>query len=215
MQFGIDGHGEAEGWLLHGTTPDQSKEYGRLAADGIPFLPKPGTCHVEIGLDGKTRVEGGPPGFVEIWGVPYVGYLDVLTVEEGEPLVIDHKFTGRPEFALTVDTLRKDEQGIMYPFFASLLLPGSAYVRSSWIYYPRGSKRKVFPVKDRRSVQDIHQAFAREIHPRALQLHQIKQAAPTGPSIAWVNQALPCDPGACDFTGVYCDFANHCSFRNE
>lgn len=208
-QFGLAGHGHAEHWLLTGTPPDNSPP-GRLMAEGIPHLPRPGTAHVEIDFTGRRRIEGAPPNPIWVEGVPFVGWIDWLDQVEDLPRVGDHKFTGRPDLALTPTTLREDEQGILYPFVAGQLWPHRPRaVYSRWLYYPK-TKANVFPVDDCRPLDEIVDALHVRILPLAKQLYAIRQRVGTQ-SIAWVGAEIPCSPDACDWTGVRCDFAHLCS----
>lgn len=206
-QFGITGHGYAEAWLLRAEAPPQDAP-GRLMSEGIPYLPRPGTALVEIDFLGQRNRRGNA---LEIDGLPYLGYLDVLSLHEGRPRVTDHKFTSRPDLAHTVDTLRKDPQGILYPLVASILL-GSDGAHSRWLYYPR-TGRNVFPVDDYRTIGELHAAFHEYIVPTARLIKAYRDVAPTHDS-AWVQLNVPCNPNICDWSGKWCDYGHICTMRN-
>jgi hypothetical protein len=228
-KFGIEGHAQAERWLATGEPPDQLTAAGRLATEGIPFLPRPGEALVEVDFSGATG--RGRPNPVIYDGIPFVGYIDALAVVDGHPLVIDHKFTRSPQYALTVEPactcggaphdehcqprelLRENEQGIMYPFFAARLLGERDRVSSRWIYYPR-NKQRVFTVDDCVGVDELTETMHSRIIPLARLLHGIRQRAPSR-SVEWVGSAVPCDPKACDWVGKFCDYADLCQFRND
>lgn len=209
MQFGIDGHEQIERWLDHGIVPDQLTPFGRLAVGGLPLLPRPGEALVEVDFTGAKKGEGHRP--VEIEGVPMVGYIDVLGIRDGLPCVWDHKFTGRPDMAFTSETLVDDVQAITYGHVALRLLPADA-VRLCWVYYPRNSKRVVFPVDATLGRDDVRDRFRKRVLPMAKLLHKIRESGGQWDAQI-VNERIPCDPAGCDFSGRFCDYSQHCSFR--
>jgi CRISPR/Cas system-associated exonuclease Cas4 (RecB family) len=133
-------HEILEAWLRDGTTPDLREEFsyahphsptdrtvrhpGQIARTGLHLLPAPGTVDVEAEM--YIGREHSPNG-------PYFGRLDGHKPYALEVLVLDHKTTSDPRYALTEETLRKDVQAVMYAAWA-MIRYGVVNVRLRWIY---------------------------------------------------------------------------------
>ncbi len=132
QQFGTDVHKEQEGWLskarMHSDTPA-----GRVAKQGVRFLPTPGE---HLLVEKYFQIDWQP-------GVTMIGYIDC--VSPSERLVIDHKTTSNLRWMKTVAQLKGDEQAIIYAIWMMLAYNVSS-TRARWVYYsamnPKRGARK-------------------------------------------------------------------------
>lgn len=181
--------------------------------EGIPHLPQPGHCLCECDLTGRPKPEQGHGQTITIDGVPFIGYIDVLGLSGDMPIVIDHKFTGRPELALTPETLPHDVQAIIYGYAATRLF-GADRCWLRWLYYPKSGGRLPFPVDVELGRAQIEDSFWTSVYPAAKFLHDFAQRAPLlkpdQAGMSWLQQ-IPCNPESCDWVGKWCDYANYCN----
>jgi hypothetical protein len=209
--FGKEGHFYQERWLDTGVPPDQLTKAGRLAYEGMPLLPQPGQAFTEIDFWGRKKKDDEAPNPRTICGVPFHGYIDVFSIDsDGIPRVTDHKFVAKPDYALDVERLRRDPQGILYPLIGCFLT-GAPRCRSRWAYYPKNGSRP-FPVDDCLNREQLAEAFVEHVLPIAKRLFALRLLTPTPTSIS-VAQRLPCNPYSCKFSGVFCDFSGACDMN--
>jgi hypothetical protein len=203
LVFGTAMHAEIEKYLTDGTVPNQLTKEGRLAFEGIPFLPRPGVATIEKHF---TFTRADPTGPVE-----FMGYVDVWTSTG----VIDHKSTSNPAFALSSSALRDDVQAVLYSAAWLTEHPAADATELRWLYYPK-SKARVFPVDARLTRTETEERLAPLIPAGALMRDLRAGAAGLSDSerIERCNE-IPCNPGSCEFVGRFCDFIHLCKITKE
>jgi hypothetical protein len=157
---------------------------GEIALSGAHLMPHPGEAldvHVEngIGLVPLPPSDDGPRTALEVHGVRWVGYRDLLVLPSAAAaarlgvlphwLLVDYKTTASIErYALTPDALRVDIQANMY---ALDVCEGFALdaIQARWIYYETKRVRRAQPVDvtiqrdDAQSMLEAPAALAREL----------------------------------------------------
>lgn len=201
QKFGGEVHTHAENWLTFGTPPPQTTKAGRLTAEGIPHLPRPGIATCELGFN-----------FV-FAGVPWLGYLDAYWTDQDGAHVLDHKTTARPDLAIKAETAGEDPQHILYSLAALVLTPGASIVLRRWLIYPTDGKRNVYPVDTSSDVRTVVTG-AERLAELGRKLYQIRLTIGQT-SAQWVDDSIPCDPKSCDLTGVNCDYSELCNMKGD
>lgn len=134
-QRGTECHARIEAWLKEGVAPGED-HYGKVVRAGLKHLPPPRTARIEREF---TLVSDG--------GISYRGFIDVdyFDPKLSRPVIFDHKTTTDFKWALSVDDLKDDIQGLIYANEA-LRFHGADLVDLRWVYYrdtPKSPAAKV------------------------------------------------------------------------
>lgn len=121
-------------WGETATLPEYARAFVTRIADTankmVPLLPSPPWPAIESAFE------------VTIEGVLWRGRLDLET----EDTVFDHKFTGSPEHAKTVEDLLTDPQALAYAH-KKVLAQGLSRVNLQWTYGQIGKRAAAWPVR--------------------------------------------------------------------
>ena len=142
-QLGTEVHTCAEAWLSSGTFPDLKSKPGAIFAPGIEHLPKPSK---DLEVESYFEFQG------------FRGYIDCVDLTGEIPLVIDHKTTKNPYYALTPEKLRRDVQAIVYAASIFDRVPNASSLLLRWVYY-RTTTPQAFKVEVKVSRSEIDTAF--------------------------------------------------------
>ncbi len=142
-QLGTEVHTCAEAWLSSGTFPDIKTKPGAIFAPGIEHLPKPSK---DLEVESYFEHEG------------FRGYIDCVDLTGDVPLVIDHKTTKNPYYALTAEKLRNDVQAIVYAASIFARVPNASGLILRWVYY-RTTTPQSFKVEVKVSRSEIDTKF--------------------------------------------------------
>ena len=142
-QLGTEVHTCAEAWLGSGTFPDLKTKPGSVFAPGIEYLPKPSK---DLELESYFEHEG------------FRGYIDCVDLSGEIPLVIDHKTTKNPYYALTAEKLRNDPQAVIYAASIFDRVPDVSVLLLRWVYY-RTTTPQAFKVEVKVSRSEIDNKF--------------------------------------------------------
>jgi hypothetical protein len=208
-EFGLDTHGQLEGYLKDGTPFDLTTGAGDCAMAGLHYLPNPGTPGMVVEGDFVLDAWGH-----QIYGLKDVQILDrVIPADDGidgmagqcVPLVIDHKTTGDLKWAKTPAELISNIQAAIYAADA-MVKAGVNAVDLLWIYYKRPPRPKALPVRVRVTREDIAPILYR-IRKLADEMAAIKASGVKGLD-------LPPNPSACGAFGG-CPYVNHCNLSPQ
>jgi len=123
-KFGQDVHSVLEGWLSQGRALNQYRPTGKVAFEGLKWLPPPGP-ELEVEREFKIR----------IGKFHYRGFVDLGFMNgDGVPWVIDHKTTRDFMWALSVEALQNDIQALIYAKEA-VDRYDTDRVHLRWVYY--------------------------------------------------------------------------------
>lgn len=169
-------HAIAEGWLrgegLHGP-----EAMVRTVEEGLPFLPPPGQCQVEVAW--TATIEGVAFGGQVDWIHPAVQ-------QKG-----DHKFVGGFDYLADLAT---DEQSVLY----TLAPPVWETTALLWLYYHK-KKRAVLPLAYQmtraKALQVMHDLFLPTAKDMTW-LYNEFQAIPERERLPLIN-LIPCDQHDC------------------
>lgn len=120
-ELGSRVHEVLENWLRDGTPFPDTKE-GRIAASGIAHLPMPGVAEVEGDFQ------------LSLASADFTGRIDAQFLENGVPVILDHKTTSGLQWAKTAEDLRVDVQAMIYAAHALEKYDTTA-VQLRWVYY--------------------------------------------------------------------------------
>jgi len=195
LALGIRLHEYAEAWLRDGTPPDNTDPMGRLFNSGIPYLPTPGTVRVE-GEDIVPLTDGVELYIRLDWDAP--GKFG------------DHKTCADWKWALNAKSLARDIQANAYAYALMHRRPKLERIRAIWTYYNKrsGVARNV-EIEFKRA--DVEAFVKREIVPSAIAIRELRTFLQPGDDL----NDIPNDPGQCDWTGRFCDAAEHCRIDNR
>jgi hypothetical protein len=152
---GVAGHSKIEEYLKHGVHPGED-HIGQLIQKamrpGILPIPRPSLL-VEHGF--TLALQSVPDAH-------FRGFIDVLAppVHDNNPTIYDWKFTSSLFWAMDVDKLRDDAQGISYSAAALARWPESTAVDNTWVYFDHKAK-KVLPVTLRRTADEVIDAWGK------------------------------------------------------
>ncbi len=164
-------HASLEAYLRDGSPLDLLTLPGRIAMAGVHLLPAPPFL-IEHRLD------------VELDGVPFVGFIDVLS----PGVVHDHKTTGDLRWCLTVDELQGDTQAAFYTH-------STGSEEAHWIYYRTREPHKALDVRAKVDKMRQEDRIAQTVA-TARTLRSLALAPPPKGAIE-----LPPNPDACDRYG--------------
>lgn len=208
-QLGTAAHKQLELYIETGREPDDTKA-GQLAREAIPFLPRP-----RGELDAEARFS-----FVhDELGVILNGIKDFSAAG----VLGDLKTTSNPEAnALTEETIRKDEQAVVYALAGFLDDPTLEEIELVWIYVRTvkdANKKKAFPVTGKFTREEAFAAFSELLAPRILEMKAARAyyeaQAQSVPDIKVRLNMLPNDPVACDGVGTWCPAAEFCDMYGK
>lgn len=208
-QLGTAAHKQLELYIATGREPDDTKA-GQLAREAIPFLPRP-----REELDEESRFS-----FVHNeLGVILNGIRDFSAAG----VLGDLKTTSNPEAnALTEETIRTDEQAVVYALAGFLDDPTLEEIELVWIYVRTvkdANKKKAFPVTGKFTREEAFAAFSEVLAPRILEMKAARAyyeaQAQSVPDIKVRLNMLPNDPVACDGVGTWCPAAEFCDMYGK
>ena len=202
QQFGTEVHKQLERWLRDATPPDETPA-GRVAEQGIVWLPAPSD---------ELLVEH-PFSFSIDTDLELGGFIDCLRPGL-VPLVCDHKSSSDLRWAKTEGQLRVDPQVLVYSLWAMLHFQVTS-VRARWTYFsattggpgprkPRGAK----PVEVLLAAEDpAYQGAVEVLLADCYQMAALRQVA---------RPALlqPPTPSSCGLYGG-CPFLSRCNLTQQ
>lgn len=210
--LGSSVHNLREKWLKNGVMPDGDEYAAKCARAGIEQLPMPGVASVEGRIFKEVMLPNGKRAF-------YIGYIDFFIpdqgvagywppevnwehLQDGVPLVGDHKTTGRTLYIKTPQILvSEDPQGAMYGMWA-LDRQKVDVVDLFWAYIVKNKKPKPVPVRVRTTREQLTPSYLKVLDDAA----QMMSFFDT-PDIQ--AKDVPADPRACDKYGG-CPHRDYC-----
>lgn len=149
---GVEGHARLAHYL--GTGEDV---LGNVERPGLVHLPKPSPhLRLEWGFDDKPqgvdekgepiRVHPPEDSLVQLAGIPFIGYIDVLdpTSAPGVVRTLDHKFTGKLDKVRSAKEIAEGPQMTGYGVFAANRYLGVEQVQSDHVYYGTKTRKAVY-----------------------------------------------------------------------
>lgn len=142
--LGKEVHARFEKYYQGGAV-DWNDKPGQIAIVGFEYLPHPDTCEV-VEAEGEITIE--------VDGVKFRGFRDLLVLKDGRWLLIDHKttftfdFFDREKTLKTVKTpeqLQADTQANLYAY-AAMRDKGLKQLDCRWVYYRTEDKPKACAV---------------------------------------------------------------------
>jgi len=184
--LGLSVHDQLENYLRFGTPPNESlmletskgpRYPGRIAAAGLPLLPKPGTCLVEKQF------------CVRFEDVYFFGLIDCWQGQR----VIDHKTCVSFRYQLTPEELLNDEQGVIYsvvPFLGGAIDPPVC----AWHYYRTSGSPEVRVTEAQVDIPTQLEKLRDIFVPRAREILEARNTVRSA-------KELPPSPGHCQAYG--------------
>lgn len=192
-ELGSRVHEVLEAWSRDGTAPKLDEVYvtqdgrkhrpGRIAAAGLPFLPRPGQG------DTEKRIEVH-------WAWAYFrGYIDLLD----DYRIFDHKTTSDFRWMKTEDELRQDIQSAIY---AAHVLSKWGHAELRWTYIRTRGMPAAQQIKIQYTNQDLDNAL-KVIKPLSLEIYDHYKNKPE-------VQSLEPNLNQCDAYGG-CPYRDRCA----
>ncbi len=191
--FGTAVHKEYEAWFRDGIAPNPTTRAGRLAQRGLDSGHYPDPACVS-GVEPHIMFEAG--------GVRFHGFVDLVE----DSTIHDHKTGSDPKkYALTAETIKKDEQALIYSTWG-LALWGNSMVALQWTYHSTRTKA-LFPVRAEMERDETYRDFEQHCLIPAQELLRDRKKHTTG-------NDLPVNLSECSNYGG-CKFAMHCQRTPE
>jgi hypothetical protein len=154
-----------------------------------PYLPSP---HPDLLVEQRF--------LIDLDGVSFVGYIDLLDSRPDVPVVYDHKTTSGLEWARSADELPSDVQAALYAEAAMQTLDVPA-VRLQWTYVTTRGAPKVAPVSRSVAKEDIKERNERTVESARRMLEVLATGAK--------GLDVPPSPAACEAFGG-CPYRDRC-----
>ena len=203
-ELGTRVHSVLERYLTTGEIAFDTPE-GCIAQPGVEFLPEPGALRMTLEREFELKTARTHwKGFIDVFVAP----LSEFGAYVKPPLILDHKTTSAVKWAKTPETLRTNNQALLYAYYA--IAPesegGAGYDATSvdlrWVYYQTKGARKAHPVDLTLQRSEILDGFG-NLEKKALQLYREVSTVSTG-------NDLPKSPDACKAFGGCPYFGNVC-----
>lgn len=196
-QLGTAVHSCLEAWLSQGIAPDESTREGAIATRAIAHLPAP--------MEGHTETRFVLPVHDNL---SMTGFIDLLyTLDDGTPIVHDHKTTSNLSYRKKSEDLATDPQAIIYSMYLLDRFPEYNALETHWLYIEtKESGAKVTTTKRKWTRDEVQEAFDALI-PEADNLVALRSSG---------LKALDLEPNvnACEKYGG-CFYRDHCNLTNE
>lgn len=196
LEIGTQLHSVAEKWLRFGQLRGDSEQI-KIFQEEIPYLPRPGTCGVEV-------------PFVYVFDdCHFLGFIDAI--DWSTRTKIDHKFVGSFDRALAPEDLATDFQSVIY----ALAPPAWESVSLAWHYVGK-RRRECRPVIKQVFLDRAAEVMRREILPlvREMRIYRAAFAGLEGEeTVDLINAYVPCEPADCWSFGMHCPHGERCSRR--
>jgi hypothetical protein len=218
-QLGSTVHDLREKWLRDSIMPDGDDYPSMCARAGIEQLPMPGMASVEGKIFKEVVLSDGRRAY-------YIGYIDFFIedqgvagywppepeaewthLQDGVPLVGDHKTTGRAIYIKTPEILvEEDPQGAMYGMWALDRLKRDV-VDLFWHYIVKNKKPKPVPVRVRTTRAKLTPSYLKVLDDAGRMMSYFDT-----PGIQ--AKDVPPDPRACDKYGG-CPHRDYCPVTTQ
>jgi hypothetical protein len=204
-EFGSVVHSVLERYERNGTPPNADTREGRLALEGLPYLPQPSPRHW-IEREFRLMVDG----------IPFGGKRDLVTddpewrVLGGTWTLVDYK-TSSGRFVLTAADLHNELAANLYALGTMRELQDAEALSLYWLYFITSGRPRVLPPVETMITLPEAEAYVQAlVLPRARQVWQYYgPAAPTVWTVDRVNKELAPCRASCHSYGRLCPYAAH------